>query len=136
MKLWCGLSHELSQSCLFCSCKKTCSNPVATNESYNILLNLLTHPVNLIRGRVYQACCAVVKDCLGVDHVGEPASTASQGILFLLNDNIMHQICCYGLIDSDKLVCFLLTFYIAGDLWSDIILLYFYSIYTMLNTSS
>ncbi len=133
---WQYCRQYLTISWFFCSCKKTCANPVATNESYSILLNLLTHPVNLIRGRVYQACCAVVKDSLGVGHVGEPASTASQGILFLLNDDILHQICCYGLTDSDKLVSFLFIQYAAVDLWYLHIRYYSNFIYIVLYISS
>ena len=39
-----------------------------------------------------------------MNHVTEPASTASLGIVFVLDYDVMRQICHHGMIDSDKTV--------------------------------
>ena len=39
-----------------------------------------------------------------MNHVTEPASSASLGIVFVLDYDVMRQICHHGMIDSDKTV--------------------------------
>ena len=52
------------------SCKKKCPNPTAVSECRSLLVKLLSHPVNEIRSRVYQACCSCIKvRLLPVDYV-------------------------------------------------------------------
>ena len=57
-------------SCYNFSCKKNCPNPTAVSECRSLLVKLLSHPVNEIRSRVYQACCSCIKvRLLPVDYV-------------------------------------------------------------------
>jgi rotatin len=46
----------------------------------------------------------MTRDALGVNHVTEPASTASHGIIFILSRDVLAEICCYGMTDSNKQV--------------------------------
>ena len=57
-------------SCCNFSCKKNCPNPTAVSECRSLLVKLLSHPVNEMRSRVYQACCSCIKvRLLPVDYV-------------------------------------------------------------------
>ena len=44
------------------------------------------------------------QESLGVNHVTEPASSASLGIVFVLDHEVLRQICHHGMVDSDKTV--------------------------------
>lgn len=46
--------------------------------------------------------CFFRQECLGVGCVAAPASTSSQGIVFLLDHNMLRQMCCHGMTDSNK----------------------------------
>ena len=39
-----------------------------------------------------------------MNHVTEPASSASLGIVFVLDHDVLRQICHHGMVDSDKTV--------------------------------
>ena len=47
-------------------------------------------------------CCLLSQDSLGISHVTEPTSTATQGVTFLLDRDIFYEIICFAMNDKDN----------------------------------
>ena len=49
-------------------------------------------------------CCVFCscQDSLGISHVTEPTSTATQGVVFLFDRDIFYEIICFGMNDKDN----------------------------------
>ncbi|XP_048576455.1 rotatin-like isoform X2 [Nematostella vectensis] len=86
-------------------CSRACSSanadPSVVKTSRKVILNILAHYDSEIRLEGYRSCLGVVTEALKVSHVTYPVSTVCQGMVVLLADDVVTQICRYGLYDPD-----------------------------------
>uniref|UniRef100_A0A673W0I3 Rotatin n=1 Tax=Salmo trutta TaxID=8032 RepID=A0A673W0I3_SALTR len=75
------------------------ASPLLQTESQRVLLKLLTHPLLPVKTETYTCTLNVVKDCLGVQNVVKPVSSACSGVNFLLHPKVLYQISAFGLQD-------------------------------------
>ena len=50
----------------------------------------------------------LLQEALGISHVAEPTSSATQGIVFLIDKQLLYQITCFGISERDVTVSILL----------------------------
>ena len=50
----------------------------------------------------------MLQEALGISHVAEPTSSATQGIVFLIDKQLLYQITCFGISERDVTVSILL----------------------------
>jgi len=73
-----------------------------TQTAHKVLLRIIAHYNKSIRHQGYRECLGVVKESLRISHVTHPMSNVCNGILFLLDGDVMKEICCFGLYDDNK----------------------------------
>ena len=49
-------------------------------------------------------CLYFFQESLGISHVTEPTSSATQGVVFLIDQQILYEICCFGMNDKQPQV--------------------------------
>ncbi|NXG47902.1 RTTN protein, partial [Psilopogon haemacephalus] len=89
----------LQESIHLCSnlWKSAEANSLLQAEGQKLLLRLLSHPLPNIKAEAYHCCLEVVKDCLGVHNVAKPGCSACHGVHFLLQPQVLYEICTFGL---------------------------------------
>ncbi|XP_064006375.1 rotatin [Pogoniulus pusillus] len=73
------------------------ANSLLQAEGQKLLLHLLSHPLPNIKAEAYNCCLEVVKDCLGVHNVAKPGCSACHGVHFLLQPQVLYEVCAFGL---------------------------------------
>ncbi|XP_053324177.1 rotatin [Spea bombifrons] len=100
--------------------KSAQSGPVLLEESQKVLLRLLSHWVSAIKAETYTCCLEIVKDSLGIENATKTVSSICHGVRFLLQPNVLYEICTFGLQDSNVEISStaksILTFLLQGRL--------------------
>ncbi|XP_064598734.1 rotatin-like [Liolophura sinensis] len=71
-------------------------------EYQSLLLKLLSHRVEELRVKTYQACYQIIRTSLCIDAAADPHSRASDNVSFLLDTQILQELIYFGLSDSNK----------------------------------
>ncbi|XP_077208985.1 rotatin isoform X2 [Paroedura picta] len=90
--------------------KSAQTSPFLQNESQKLLLHLLSHPVLNVRSKAYSFCSEMVKEHLGIHNTAKLTSSVCHEVHFLLHPKVLHEICSFGLQDSQHEVSSAATF--------------------------
>ncbi|XP_036891579.1 rotatin [Sturnira hondurensis] len=86
---------------IICICSKIWrpaqASPLLRGESQRVFLRMLSHPLLPVKVETYRCCLEIVKECLGVHHVGEPVSSLCSGLHFLLHPKVLYEISAFGM---------------------------------------
>nr|CAB3265825.1 rotatin-like [Phallusia mammillata] len=73
--------------------------------SKRVLLHLLAHALVKVRRTAYEEILQIVRSAINVKAAAEnPGHTPSHAVRFLLDTEILYELCCHGLGDSSRLV--------------------------------
>lgn len=70
-------------------------------EASKVLLKMLTHPVESIKLSTYQTCSNMANKAIRVEQAVDPKLQSSRQLFFLINLDVLREICCFGITDDN-----------------------------------
>lgn len=72
------------------------------SKAKEILLSLLSNLDDVVRRKSYECCLEVVKDALKYSHVTNPMSSYCFKAMFVVDRDVLHTVCAFGMGDRNK----------------------------------
>ncbi|XP_071091563.1 rotatin-like [Haliotis cracherodii] len=83
---------------------KTATEKSTVARCQRCLLRLLAYPLPLVRQQTYKAVLSTVQTSLNVNQAADPKSRTCLRVRFLFDHDVLYEIICFGLADSDPQV--------------------------------
>lgn len=80
--------------------ERGCVGEEMKTKTKEVLLSLLSNLDDVVRRTSYECCVEVVEDALKYSHVTNPTSSYCMKALFVVDRDVLHGICAFGMTDQ------------------------------------